>query len=137
MAEVEATGRVLVVDDELTIARAYTRTLTHAGYAVVTATDGVMAMEVVEQGGFDVVLTDVWMPGISGLDLLRRIRLRDPRAQIVVLSGAAKDEDAERAAEEGALMYLGKPVELRMLLQIVSYACRLRRVIARRAGEGG
>ncbi len=120
-------ARVLVVDDELALGRACARSLEHGGHQVVVATDGVKARELLDGGGFDVLVCDVWMPGMSGLDLLRAVRARDSELHVVLLTGTPKAEDAEAAAEAGALMYLVKPIELRVLIQVVDHAWRLRR----------
>jgi DNA-binding NtrC family response regulator len=120
-------GRVLVVDDELALGRACARSLEHGGHQVVVATDGVKAAELLEGGGFDVLVCDVWMPGMTGLDLLRAVRARDTGLHVVLLTGTPKVEDAEAAAESGALLYLVKPIELRVLVQVVDHAWRLRR----------
>ena len=119
-------GRVLVVDDELALGRACARSLEHGGHRVVVATDGVKAAELLEGGRFDVLVCDVWMPGMTGLDLLRAVRARDTGLHVVLLTGTPKAEDAEEAAESGALMYLVKPIELRVLVQVVDHAWRLR-----------
>ena len=126
-APAPAKGRVLVVDDELALGRACARSLEHGGHQVVVATDGVRAAELLEGGGFDVLVCDVWMPGMTGLDLLRAVRARDTGLHAVLLTGTPKAEDAEAAAEAGALMYLVKPIELRVLIQVVDHAWRLRR----------
>jgi DNA-binding NtrC family response regulator len=120
-------ARVLVVDDELALGRACARSLENGGHHVVVATDGVKAVELLEGDAFDVVVCDVWMPGMTGLDLLRTVRARDTGVQVVLLTGTPNAEDAERAAAWGALMYLVKPIELRVLLQLVDHAWRLRR----------
>ncbi len=140
-----AAGRILVVDDEYALVTAYTRILrTTGGYHVATATDGVTAVQLVEREllvvdverggcGYDVVVSDVSMPGMSGLELLRAVRLQDPSVQVVLQTGAPTPADADLAASEGALLYLNKPVDGRVLLQIVNHACRVRRAILRRA----
>jgi DNA-binding NtrC family response regulator len=122
-----AKARVLVVDDELALGRACARSLEHGGHHVVIATDGIKARELAEGGHFDVIVCDVWMPGMSGLDLLRALRERDEGVQVVLLTGAPTAVDADAAAAAGALMYLVKPIDPRVLLQVVEHAWRLRR----------
>lgn len=120
-------ARVLVVDDELALGRACARSLEHGGHHVVTATDGIKARELVEGGSFDVLVCDVWMPGMNGLELLRALREHDSGVRVVLLTGAPTSEDADAAAAAGAVMYLIKPLDPRVLLQVVEHAWRLRR----------
>ena len=124
-------SRVLVVDDELALVRAYERTLTKAGHEVVVAKDGLQARELIERGDLDVVLSDVWMPGVDGLELLRVSRERDRSVPVIIMTGAPTAEGAAAAAANGALMYLAKPVELRSLQQVVGL-----RVAPEPEGEG-
>jgi EAL domain-containing protein (putative c-di-GMP-specific phosphodiesterase class I) len=119
--------RVLIADDELALVRLYGRILTGAGYDVVTATDGLSALALLEHGAFDVVLTDVAMPGADGMELLCAARRRDRRVPVVIMTGAPTGPGADAAAANGALLYLTKPLDLRSLVQIVSHACQMRR----------
>ena len=118
--------RVLVADDDLAVARAYGRTLTRAGYDVVTTTDGLEARGLVERGGFDAVLSDVLMPGLDGLMLLCAARRCDRGVPVVLMTGSPNVPGADAAAANGALMYLTKPIDFRALLQIMDHACHLR-----------
>ena len=122
-----AKGRILLAEDELALVRSYGRTLAQAGYDVVTATDGRKARELIEHGGFDAVLSDVVMPGVTGLELLCASRRRDRRVPFIIMTGTPTPHGADEAAANGALMYLTKPVELRSLLQLVDHACKLHR----------
>jgi CheY-like chemotaxis protein len=122
-----AKASVLVVDDELALGRACARILERGGHRVVTTTDGIRAWELFGGGGFDVVVCDVVMPGMSGLELLRAAHERDGDVPVVLVTGNPTDQDAEDAAAGGALMYLTKPIDPRVLLQVVEHAWRLRR----------
>ena len=74
----EHTGsRALVVDDEEALLRAHARTLSKAGYTVETAADGLAAERALDRSSFDVILSDIDMPGINGIALLERVRQRD------------------------------------------------------------
>jgi DNA-binding NtrC family response regulator len=112
--------RVLLVEDELAIARAYSRALSAAGLDVVHAGDGASAILNLEISTFDVVLSDVWMPGTDGIDVLRVARSRDQDVSVILITGAPSPEGAVKAAESGALLYLAKPFELRSLVQVVA-----------------
>jgi CheY-like chemotaxis protein len=73
-------GRVLIVDDDDAVCRALKNLLVTAGFEVVVATDGAYAMAEVESRPFDVILSDIKMPGVSGIELLRKVRARSGRA---------------------------------------------------------
>ncbi|MEP7122192.1 MAG: EAL domain-containing protein [Byssovorax sp.] len=124
----EPKGRLLVVDDEPAIVKAYTRVLTREGYEVRGATDGVRAKELLGEGSFDVIISDVCMPGMDGLELLRTVRAVDVDVPVVLVTGAPTSLSASEAVESGALLYLVKPVEFRVLLQVVEHAIRLHRI---------
>jgi EAL domain-containing protein (putative c-di-GMP-specific phosphodiesterase class I) len=118
-------GRVLFVDDDEQVARAYERILIKAGYAVVVSNDPREAVSRFRQGGFDVVVSDVRMPGMSGLDLLRAIRERDLDVPVIIMTGSPEVQSATEAIEHGAFRYLTKPVDFGQLLNLVARAVRL------------
>jgi two-component system sensor histidine kinase and response regulator WspE len=102
--------RVLVVDDSLTVREVERQLLRHQGYDVAVAVDGMDGWNAVREGDFDLVVTDVDMPRLSGLDLLRSIRenerLRD--LPVVIVSYKDREEDRVRGLELGASYYLTK-----------------------------
>ncbi len=119
-------GRILVVDDELPLQRAYARTLRDAGHAVETASDGLVARELIQRQAFDVVVTDVMMPGLDGIGLLRAVREVDLDMPVVVASAQPTPDTAHQAVAYGATMFLVKPIDLKALRQIVEHAIRVR-----------
>jgi EAL domain-containing protein (putative c-di-GMP-specific phosphodiesterase class I)/ActR/RegA family two-component response regulator len=124
-------GRILVVDDEAPLRRVLERILSRAGHEVVTAEGGATAMEKLTGSQFDAVLSDISMPGMNGLDLLRAVREHDLDIPVLIMTGAPDVSTAVRAMEYGALRYLIKPVEPSELLPVVEYAvqmCRMARV---------
>ena len=120
-------GTVLVVDDELTVVRVYARALGADGFRVLTATDGETAEMMFRRCRLDAVISDVSMPGMDGLKLLHAIHEIDPDVPVILATGDHADEVAHRAVEEGALMFLVKPVDLRALSQITAHAIQSRR----------
>jgi len=106
---------VLVVDDERTLARAIKLFLADCGYEAVVAEDGEQALQVLERLRPDVVFTDVRLPGMSGIELLGRIRAFDPAIPVVVMTAYGSIEGAVEAVKLGAFNYLKKPVDLEEL----------------------
>jgi DNA-binding NtrC family response regulator len=105
-------GSILIVDDERTLARAIKAFLEEAGYEAEVAGDAQEALRVLEQLRPDVVFTDVRLPGMSGIELLRRIREFDPATAVVVMTAHGTIEGAVEAVKLGAFDYLKKPVDL-------------------------
>src|ERR1019366_832480 len=111
-AVVGGTGpRVLLVDDEDSVRRASARVLGAEGFEVVQAEDGRAALAHLDRGDFDVVVSDVMMPHMSGLELLRAIRQRDLELPVILLTGMPNVDAALEAKRHGALHYLTKPVD--------------------------
>ena len=102
-------ANVLVVDDEGAIRYSISRTLLRVGYQVSQAADGEQALESLRQSSFDVILTDIRMPGLSGTELLRRIRIHAQDAIVILMTGYASMETAIEALRLGAYDYLVKP----------------------------
>lgn len=121
----DAGGRVLLADDEPTLLRAYGRLLREAGYLVEAASDGTTAARLLAQSDFDVIVTDISMPGMDGVELLRRVRERDLDVPVVLMTGSPDVDTAVRAIEYGALRYLVKPVSTDELVTTVDRASRL------------
>jgi EAL domain-containing protein (putative c-di-GMP-specific phosphodiesterase class I) len=118
-------GAVLLVDDEPTITRGYARILTAAGYTVEIANDGWVAARLCRERSFDVIVSDISMPGMDGLQLLRAVRERDLDVPVVLMTGGPAVESAVEALEYGALRYLIKPVGPEQLEEVVARAVRL------------
>ena len=126
-----AGGRsVLIVDDEDLLARALRRVLEANGYRVRTVTNGNAAFEAIRQEPFDVILSDIQMPGMTGIDLLRIVRAYDLDVPVLLMTGAPTIETAMEAVSLGALQYIAKPVPNDVLLSGVERASRLHRMAA-------
>lgn len=100
---------VLVVDDEGAIRYSISKTLQRVGYQVHAAASGEEALQMMEQYTYDVVLTDIRMPGLSGVELLARIKERAPDVVVILLTGYASLETAIESLRLGAHDYLVKP----------------------------
>src|SRR4051812_4445896 len=123
-------NRVLVVDDEANARTALAELLRDEGYAVETAGDGFKALGKVAEFDPDVVLTDLKMPGMDGLELLRKLRAEDEDRVVVVMTAFGAIESAVAAMKEGAADYLAKPInvdELTLVLKRELERLRLRR----------
>jgi EAL domain-containing protein (putative c-di-GMP-specific phosphodiesterase class I)/ActR/RegA family two-component response regulator len=118
-------ARVLVVDDDAPLLRAHARALTGKGYRVETAQDGAAALLAIESTSFDVILSDIDMPGMNGIQFLERVRSSDLDVPVILITGSPSVETAVRAIEQGALRYLLKPVSLDVLIKEVGAAVRL------------
>jgi EAL domain-containing protein (putative c-di-GMP-specific phosphodiesterase class I) len=123
-----ARPRVLVVDDDETLVRSYARTLSADGYDVEVRFDGEAAVNAVRSNPFDVILSDIDMPRLSGLALLERIRAHDLDIPVVLITGSPSLETAMAAVEHGALRYLAKPVDSQALKNVTASAVRLHRL---------
>ncbi len=123
-------GRVLIVEDDRALLEVYADVLLEAGFDVAAASSGTGALRALDKDAFDVVLTDVVMPGCTGLDILRAVRERDLDVPVVLVTGNPSVESAVVAVEMGALHYLVKPVSRDELIRCVEHASRLRKLAA-------
>jgi two-component system KDP operon response regulator KdpE len=101
-------SRVLVVDDEAGIRKVVRDTLEQAGHEVETASEGVAALDYLETGAFDLIVTDLSMPGMSGLELVRRIREKSA-VPILILTVRQEEREKVRLLDAGADDYVTKP----------------------------
>jgi DNA-binding NtrC family response regulator len=108
-------ANILIIDDELEIREVLKEFLQLKGYAALTAADGAEALACLKAGKPDLVLIDMWMPGMNGLDVLRSIRATDPSISVIMMTGLCDAEVARQAIEYGAHDYLPKPLDLRRL----------------------
>lgn len=120
--------KVLIVDDEQAILRAYSRVLVGHGYAVTTAGSGELALEMLEKDPVDVVVSDLTMPGMTGIDFLREVRKKDPDLPVILMTACPSTESAARALEFGALRYLLKPVAKDAMDRALKDGLHLRRI---------
>ncbi len=120
--------RLLVVDDEPSMREFLEIMLSQEGYQVQTASTGEEGIKAYRAEEPDLVLTDVKMPGMSGLDLIREIHSLDPAAPIIAITAYASADDAVRAVREGAYDYLSKPFQIEDLRIIIRNALEARRL---------
>ena len=104
--------RLLLVDDEARFVETLSKRLTARGFDVEGALGGPQALELLDARPFDVVLLDVWMPGMDGLEVLKAIRRLHPSVKVILVSGNASINAAIEGMRLGAVDYLLKPVEI-------------------------
>lgn len=114
---------VLVVDDEDVIRETVREVLTDEGYRVVAALDGSEVMSLVAKEDPDVILLDVWMPGMDGIALLKQVRREHPEARVIMISGHGSIHTAVTATKLGAFDFIEKPLSLDGLLAAIERAC--------------
>jgi EAL domain-containing protein (putative c-di-GMP-specific phosphodiesterase class I) len=121
-------GDILVVDDEPTLLRGISRVLSERGYNVVCERDGEAALRTFRGREFDVIVTDIAMPNMDGIQLLRQLREHDADVPVVLITGEPAVSTAVKALEYGAFHYLTKPIPLGNLEDVVDKAACLRRM---------
>ncbi|MCB0832500.1 MAG: response regulator [Bacteroidetes bacterium] len=116
--------RLLIVDDEetLTFSLYQSFIISKENYEVVTAASGNEAWEKFTVKPFDVVITDITMPGISGIELLKRIKKERPQTHVIIMTAYGSDEKKEEALSHGAYKYVEKPFEIKLMKQIIAEA---------------
>ena len=122
-------GKILVVDDEIKMRRVLQMILQKEGYEIVTSKDGREALQKVEEENFDLVLTDMKMPGLSGIDLLKKIRESDKEIPVIMITAYGTVETAVKAMKEGAYDYLLKPFEKDEMKIIVANALKMKTLV--------
>ncbi|MGE5699836.1 MAG: sigma-54-dependent transcriptional regulator [Deltaproteobacteria bacterium] len=123
-------GRILFIDDDRAGREVALFNLRKAGYEVVAASDGQEGIAAFSPEKFDLVVTDVKMPGISGIDVLRRVRSHAPDVPVLVITAFGNVETAVEAMKEGAYDFIGKPFHRDQLLLSVGKALERRRLAA-------
>jgi len=119
--------RVLIVDDEGELAYTLAERLTLRGFRAEGATSGEEALARVAAADYDVVVMDVRMPGMGGLEAIRRMRERRPELPVILVTGHGCRESAEEGLRLGAYRYLMKPVRIEDLADLVRLAAAARR----------
>jgi CheY-like chemotaxis protein len=111
----KALHKILVVDDDPVVGKSFDRVLTDKGYAVITARDGEEALRKLNDGHYDLVFTDIKMPGMSGLDMTERIKTTRPWLPVVIVTGYGSQDNEARAEAAGVAGFLRKPLSPEMI----------------------
>jgi len=124
------TSSVLIVDDELGVRTALSGVLRDEGYAVEAVDSGEACLDRTLRASFDVIILDIWLPGMDGLSTLARLQERRVDAPVVMISGHGNIESAVRAIKMGAFDFVEKPLSLEKTVLVVANAVRQRRLEA-------
>ena len=113
---------ILIVDDEESIRQSLGGVLNDEGYEVLTAGSGEEALRMVDEEIPSLVLLDIWLPGMDGIEVLTRIRTEYPQVRVIVMSGHGTIETAVKATKLGAFDFIEKPLSLDKVILLVSHA---------------
>ena len=120
-------GSILVVEDEEKIARVLELELEYEGYSVTKVLEGFEALEAYRTGSWDLILLDVMLPGLSGIEILRRIRKSDLLTPVILLTAKSSVEDKVSGLDLGANDYITKPFQIEELLARIRAAFRIKK----------
>jgi two-component system response regulator HydG len=120
---------LLVADDDPGLRESLERTLMREGYRVILASDGNAALERLQAGGIDLVLTDLKMPGLTGIEVLRAAKAIAPDVDVILLTAFGTVEEAVKAMKEGAYDFLTKPFQRAQVLRLIRQALERRELI--------
>ena len=132
-AKTTGPGRILVVDDEDIIRVLLTEILTEDGYEIVTAPDGKDAIDILEHEQFDLIISDMVMPGKNGIEVLQAAFRIDPHYQVIMITGYPSVETAVRLVNLGAADYITKPFNVDLIKVTVAKVLEIKKV----RGGGG
>ncbi len=119
---------ILVVDDEESICLSLKGILSDEGYETLTAQSGEECLEIIEEELPGLVLLDIWLPGIDGIETLKRIKSRYPKIQVIMISGHGSVEAAVTTTKLGAFDFIEKPLSLDKIVLIVNHALNIIRL---------
>ena len=107
--------KVLVIDDDPVVGKSFERVLAPKGYAVIHASDGAEALKRIESENYDMVYTDIKMPGMDGIEVAKRIKASRPWLPVVIVTGYGSEENEGKAWRAGISEFLRKPLSPEMI----------------------
>jgi len=119
--------RILVVDDEMNIANSLKEILSDEGYDVSVTKDGLNALDMIQSDPPDLLLLDVWLPGMDGIEVLKTVKTYHPEIEVLVMSGHGTIDTAVKATKLGAFDFIEKPFSMDSLTQSVKSALGLKK----------
>ncbi len=123
-------SQILLIDDEAPNRDALSLLLTNAGYQVKTAESGEEALGILHETPFEIVITDLFLPGVNGIDILKKVKEDSPYTNVILITGNASAETAVEAMKEGAFDYITKPFNFEKLKIQVAKALEKSRLVA-------
>ena len=123
-------SQILVIEDEPANREAIALLLGNAGYQVKTAESGENALELLKKNAFEVILTDLCLPGVSGIDILKKVKEDSPYTNVILITGKGSAESAVEAMKEGAFDYITKPLHFEKLQVLIAKALEKSRLVA-------
>ena len=119
---------ILVVDDEKSILLSLGGLLSDEGFEIITASNGYEALKAIDAEEPDLVLLDIWMPGIDGIETLKEIKKNYPHIQVVMITGHGTIETAVSATKLGAFDFIEKPISFDKVIVAINNALNFRRL---------
>ncbi len=116
------TGKILVIDDEDIVRRSCSRTLSPLGYEVRLTQSSLDGLRMIDEEKFDLVLTDIKMPDMDGIEVLKQVRDKFPEMKVIIMTGYQSVENALKSVQLGAFDYIEKPFSPDALISSVSKA---------------
>jgi len=113
---------ILILDDEPIVSKRLKPSLEKKGYEVETFTESVEALKRVKERSFDIVITDLKMEGVSGMEFLTEVKERSPRTEVIVITGFATMETAKESFQKGVFDFLAKPFKLGEITEVIQKA---------------
>jgi CheY-like chemotaxis protein len=117
--EKEQKKTILVIEDDLDVLSMIIKHLKYLGYEVIVATDGMEGLKRLEEGGYDLVITDIVMPYVSGVGVVTALKEKTPHIPVIAITGYGKEPEAA-AMEKEADLVLAKPVKMALLKEYVA-----------------
>lgn len=120
--ETNITKRVLIVDDDSEFRRSLSKILSKAGYEVGIASDGQQAKQMLARDVYPIILSDIHMPGMSGLLLLQEIHQHWPKSKVIIITVNGDSSTYKQVMQAGAFAFLNKPVKMKKILSYTNLA---------------
>lgn len=118
------TYRLLIIDDEAIVGKRLDQTFTKQGFAVAAFTDPVLALEAARKEPFDIVVTDLKMQQLDGLEVLRRAKVINPECRVIIITGYAEMDTADTAFSEGVFDFIPKPFRIDQIKETILRAVK-------------
>ncbi len=119
---------ILIVDDEATILQSLSGILSDEGFETLTASNGYEGLKIIEEESPDLVLLDIWMPGMDGIETLKEIKRANSFLQVIIISGHGTIETAVKATKLGAYDFIEKPLSIEKVIVTINNALNFRRL---------